>query len=97
MAITFPEFEGFDLINGCCCGNSTIGLVSVEVFYHHLMLLGILEKGFVCDFLSFFFDLTHFLTSEVFCGMEKEFCLMYCLLILGAVLASLYQILDALV
>ena len=65
MAITFLEFEGFGFINGCCCGNSTIGLVSVEVFYCNLMLFGILEKGFVCDFLSFF-DLTHFLTLKCY-------------------------------
>ena len=32
MAITFLEIEGLDLINGCCCGNSTVELVSVEVF-----------------------------------------------------------------
>ena len=54
VAITFLEFEGIDLINGCCCDNSTIELVSVEVFDHHLMLLGILEKGCVCDVLSLF-------------------------------------------
>ena len=54
VAITFLEFIGLCLINGCYCGNSTIGIVSVEVFDCHLMLLGILEKGFVCDLLSFF-------------------------------------------
>ena len=54
VAIAFPELECLDFIYGCCCCNSTIGLVSVEVFYCHLMLLGMLEKGFVCDFLSFF-------------------------------------------
>ena len=45
VAITFLEVEALDLINGCCCGNSTTGLMLVQVFYCHLVLLGMLEKA----------------------------------------------------
>ena len=42
MAITFPEFEGSDLVYGGCHCNSSIGLVAVEVPDCCLMLFGIL-------------------------------------------------------
>ena len=43
VPITFPEFEGFDLINGGHLGHSSIGLVSVEVLDGCLMLLGMFQ------------------------------------------------------
>ena len=42
LAITFPEFEGSDLVYGGCHYKSSIGLVSVEVPDCCLMLFGIL-------------------------------------------------------
>ena len=52
VAITFFKLKHLDIINCCCCCNSSIGSVSVEVFYCHLVLLGMLQKGYVCDNLS---------------------------------------------
>ena len=73
VAITFPELECLDLIYGCCCCNSTVGFVSVEVFYCHLMLLGMLEEGLNmwCP-LSSSSDLTHFLTSKCFVAWKSN-------------------------
>ena len=92
MAITFLEFEGLNLINGCCCSNSTIGLVLVDVFYCHLVLLGMLEEGLICDMSSLFiFNLTHFFTSKCFVAWKSNSVLVYHFLIFSFVLGSFYQ------
>ena len=72
VAIAFPELEGLDLIYGCCCHNSTIGFVSVEVFHHHLMLLGMLEEGLIHYVLSFLFKSDPFLTSKCFIAWKSN-------------------------
>ena len=72
VAVTFLEVEVLDLINGCCCGNSATGLVLVEVFYCHLMLLGMLEEGLICNVLSLFLWSDPFLTSKCFVAWKRN-------------------------
>ena len=96
VAIVFPELEWLDLIYVCCCCNSTIGFVSVEVFFCHPMLLGMLEKGLICDILSLLWSDPLF-DFKMFCCMKKQLCPMYHFLSFSLVLASLCQIFDALI
>ena len=91
VAVTLLEVEGLDLIDGCCCSNSSIGLVSVEVFYCHLMLLGMLEEGLICDVLSLLLWSDPFFDLKRFWCMKKQLCSMYCFLSFSFVLASFYQ------
>ena len=74
VAITIPVFEGTYFINNhCCCHNSSIWLVLVEVFHSHFVLLGMLEEGCICDVLCLlFFNLTHFLTSKCFIAWNSN-------------------------
>ena len=64
-------FEGLGLIDGCCCGNSAAGLVPVEVFDCHLVLLGIFEEGLKCDFLAVLLGSYPLLDLKMLCGMKK--------------------------
>ena len=54
ITVAFSVTE-MDLINACCYGNSALWLMSVEVFHSHLVLLGMLEEGCICGFLSLLF------------------------------------------
>ena len=94
VAIAFPEPECLDFIYGCCCCDSTIGLVSVEVwsFYSHPMLLDMLGEGLICDILSLFLWSDPFFDFKMLCCMEKQLCFTYHFLTFSFVLASFYQI-----
>ena len=96
VAITFSVLE-MDFINACCYGNSPIGLVSVEVFHHYLMLLGMLEEGLICDILSPLLQSDPLLDFKMFHCMKKQLCPMYHFLSFGLVLALFYQIFHVLV
>ena len=64
-----------------------IGLVSVEVFHHHLMLLGMLEEGLICDILSPLLQSDPLLDFKMFHCMKKQLCPTYHFLSFTLVLA----------
>ena len=73
----------------CCCHNSTIRFVSVEVFYCIISCsLACLMKGCVCDVLSPLLQSDPLFDFKMFCCVKKKLCPMYHFLIFSLVLAS---------
>ena len=77
VAIAFLVLEEIDFIYDCCCHNSTIRFVLVEVFYDYLVLLGMLEKGRVCNVLSPLLQSDPLLDFKMLHCMKKQLCSMY--------------------